>query len=171
LLCAFGFGSLGVTIEDLYFIDPEPEPGQEGAERGVRVELRLLEPQRWRGSVYASQPVLIDQALWRADFFESVSGGPGTKDRMHHHPLMEGDEPGRRVFDPALTADPMGWLRDQLSGVTNTLEAAEADWDEPDAAALRAAAPLLVGTVTTLLEQVRAGEIALAPTRPMRVPE
>jgi hypothetical protein len=171
LLCAFGFGSLGVMIEDLYFIDPDPEPGQEGAERGVRVELRLLEPQRRRGSVYASQRVVIDQALWRADFFESVSGGPGSKDRMHHHPLMEGDEPGDRVFDPALTADPIGWLRDQLSGVTDILEAAKADWGEPDVAALRAAVPLMVGTVTTLLEQVRAGELALAPTGPMQVPD
>jgi hypothetical protein len=29
---------------DLYFIDPDPLPGQDGAERGVRLEVRLLEP-------------------------------------------------------------------------------------------------------------------------------
>lgn len=171
MLCSYVFGGLGVTIEDLYFIDPDPEPGQEGAERGVRVELRLLEPQRWRGSVYASQALLIDKALWRADFFESISAGPGAKDRMHYHPVMDGDEPGSRVFDPALTADPTGWLSDRLSGVTDSLEAAKADWDEPDVTALRAAVPLMVGTVSTMLEQVRAGELALTPTRPMQVPD
>jgi hypothetical protein len=37
----FGFERVGVVMSDLYFVDPAPLPGQEGAERGVRLEVRL----------------------------------------------------------------------------------------------------------------------------------
>ena len=41
MLQVFGFDRIGVVIGDLYFIDPNPRPGQEGAERGVRLEVRM----------------------------------------------------------------------------------------------------------------------------------
>ena len=41
MLYAFGFERIGVVAGDLYFVDPNPGPGQEGAEQGVRVEVRL----------------------------------------------------------------------------------------------------------------------------------
>jgi hypothetical protein len=43
MLYLFGFHRIGVVLSDLYFVDPNPNPGQEGAERGVRLEVRLLE--------------------------------------------------------------------------------------------------------------------------------
>jgi hypothetical protein len=162
----FCVGSLAVTIEDLYFVDPEPEPGQPGPERGIRVELRLLEPQPWRGSIYASQRIVADQAVWRADFLESIDRGPGSKDRMHHHPAMTGNEPGDRVFARSLTEDPMGWLEAQLDGAVALLAAAgvpDAGTYEASADALRTALPEITGTARTTLDEVRAGRLALGP--------
>ncbi len=43
MLYAFGFERVGVLAGDLYWVDPRPRPGQVGAERGVRLELRVLE--------------------------------------------------------------------------------------------------------------------------------
>lgn len=163
MMQAFCFGTLAVTLEDLYFVDPDPTPGQEDPERGVRVELRLVEPQPWRGSIYAAQPFVIDEALWRADFFESVPGGPGSKDRMHHHPEMSGNEPGNRVFEPALTDDPFGWLERRLDDLPEICRGEE---HEAAARELLANAPQIVAAARAMLERVRAGELALAPTRP-----
>ena len=33
MLYAFGFDRIGVVASDLYFVDPTPGPGQEGAEQ------------------------------------------------------------------------------------------------------------------------------------------
>jgi hypothetical protein len=45
-----------------------------------------------------------------ADLFGSVAAGPGARDRMHYHPLMADDEPGDRQYEPAIKADPLGWM-------------------------------------------------------------
>ena len=42
MLYVFGFERVGVVVGDLYFVDPNPMKDQEGAEHGVRVELRVL---------------------------------------------------------------------------------------------------------------------------------
>ena len=163
MLRVFCFGTLGVTVEDLYLADVGP-----GHERGVRVELRLLEPQPWRGSRFAAQRIVADRAVWRADFLESVEGGPGSKDRMHHHPGMIDNEPGRRVFSVDLSEDPMGWLRGRLSDVVPLLEAAkveDVDAYRPAADSLRQGATEVVNTVSTVLARVRAGRLATTPTR------
>ena len=39
MLYAFGFGRIGVLASDLYFVDPEPGPGQEGADDDRRREV------------------------------------------------------------------------------------------------------------------------------------
>lgn len=165
MLRVFCFGSLGLTVEDVYLIDPDPDRG--GHERGVRVELRVVDPQPWRGTGNASQRIVVDRALWRADFLESVEGGPGTKDRMHHHPGMHDNEPGRRVFAPDLTDDPMAWLEKMLRDLTPLLEAAGIP-DSPEhqraASTLRDNLPEVVGTVTTVLSEVRSGTLAQSPT-------
>ena len=166
MLQAFCFGTLGVTLEDLYFIDPTPAPGQEGPERGVRVELRVLPPQDWRGSVYAAQRFVLDEALWRADFFESVERGPGSRDRMHHHPEMEGNEPGSRVFDRALTQDPFAWLERRLTTLPETCRAPE---HEASAAELLANVPRIVEAARTILARVHADELAHTPPPPTSV--
>jgi hypothetical protein len=167
MLHAWGFERVGVVAGDLYFLDPHPSPGQEGAERGVRVEVRLLERPPPAGSIYAAQPIVIDRPVWRADLLETVSGGPGSYDRTHHHPRVRGWEPGRRQFDPALTSDPMGWLADQLTNLPDLLAGAELDAGEvgsEDARDLAAAAPEIVRTVESLLRRVRAGELGRAPS-------
>lgn len=165
MMSSFCFDRLAVTAEDLYFLDPEQKPGNEGPERGVRVELRLLERFPHRGSVYAAQPFLVGTAIWRADFLESVAAGPGSADRMHFHPLMADSEPGSRVFDRAIPADPIGWLRDRLSDLDDLLAGKV---DDPggyaaDVAAIRDEAPHIAAAAASLLQRVRAGELAHAP--------
>ncbi|XVQ09199.1 hypothetical protein ACQP1W_42765 [Spirillospora sp. CA-255316] len=167
MLRVFCFGDLGVTVEDVFLIDPDPVRG--GRERGVRVELRLLDPEPWRGSINASQRVVADRAVWRADFLETAAGGPGTKDRMHHHPGMIDNEPGRRVFSEDLTADPMGWLESQLADAVPLLEAAKVDSPEDyraSADALRENLDEVVTSVSTVLDRVRAGDLAKVAVEP-----
>lgn len=169
MLRVFCVDDLAVTIEDLYFRDPDPDPGQEGDERGIRVELRLRERQPWRGTIYAAQRVVVDQAVWRADFLESVAGGPGSRDRMHHHPAMADSEPGRRTFSEDLTADPIGFLEARLSDPIPLLEDAkvpDAHKYGPSAAALREALPEIIQAATATLDGVRAGRLAREPSAP-----
>jgi hypothetical protein len=167
MLYAWGFERVGVVASDLYFLDPNPSAGQEGAERGVRVEVRLLDRPPLTGSVYAAQPIVIDRPVWRADLLESVAGPPGSHDRTHHHPRFRGWEPGGRHYDPALSEDPIGWLAKQLANLPGLLAGAELQDNEigsDDARALAAAAPDIAGAVAALLGRVRAGELAKAPT-------
>ena len=49
VLYMFGFERIGVLVSDLFFVDPAPGAGQEGAERGVRLEVRMLEREPLRG--------------------------------------------------------------------------------------------------------------------------
>jgi hypothetical protein len=166
MLYAWGFDRVGVVAGDLYFLDPDPTPGQEGAERGVRLEVRLLERPPLTGSVYAAQPIVIDRPVWRADLLETVAGPPGSHDRTHHHPHFRGWEPGRRQFDEDLSGDPLGWLAARLSDLPGLLAGAEMQPDDVspnDARQLAQAAPHIVQTVADLLARVRAGELAQPP--------
>jgi len=71
MLYAFGFERIGVLVGDLYFVDPRPGQGLQGPERGVRLELRLLERGALKGSIYSAQPIEVGQPVWRADLLES----------------------------------------------------------------------------------------------------
>src|SRR5215212_8291124 len=51
MLWSVAFNRIGIIVGDIYFVDPEPGPGQEGAERGVRLELRVFERDELRGSI------------------------------------------------------------------------------------------------------------------------
>ena len=166
MLYAWGFESVGVVAGDLYFQDPNPEAGQEGAERGVRLEVRFLERPPLTGSVYAAQPIVIDRPIWRADLLETVDGKPGSHDRTHHHPRFRGWEPGKRQFEPELSSDPIAWLTGRLQDLPSLLEGAEIDPDETganDAADLAKAAPEIAAAVESLLARVRNGELAKPP--------
>lgn len=166
MLHAWGFERVGVVAGDLFFIDPDPAPGQEGAEHGVRLEVRLLERPPLTGSIYASQPIVIDRPVWRADLLETIEGEPGSHDRTHHHPRFRGWEPGRRQYDEKLSADPLEWLGEQLADLPGLLEGAglPADSAGPrDAAEMADAAPQIVGTVRDLLARVRSGELGNPP--------
>jgi hypothetical protein len=166
MLYAWGFDRVGVVAGDLYFVDPDPAPGQEGAEHGVRVEVRLLERPPLTGSVYAAQPIVIDQPVWRADLLETVAGEPGSHDRTHHHPRFRGWEPGRRKYEEDMSTDPLAWLKERLSDLPGLLAGAELPDDAAgpgDAAQMAAAAPDIAQKVGDLLARVRAGELAGEP--------
>ena len=165
MLYAWGFERVGVVASDLYFVDPDPAPGQEGAERGVRVEVRLIDRPPLSGSIYAAQPIVIDRPVWRADLFESVAGTPGSHDRTHHHPRFRGWEPGARQYDPALSDDPIGWLTGKLADLPGLLAGAELDPGDvgpDDARQLAGAAPEIARQVAGLLARVHGGELGQA---------
>src|ERR1700754_1945234 len=121
MLYAFGFDKVGVVVGDLYFVDPEPLKGQDSAEHGVRLELRLIEQGPLVDSIYEAYPISIGRPVWRADFLESVDGTPGSFDRTHHHPVFTGWHPGDRVFVRELSADPLGWLARKLADLDGLL--------------------------------------------------
>jgi hypothetical protein len=167
MLYAFGFGRVAVLASDMYILLPEPQPGQEGAERGVRLEVRMLERGDLRGSMYSAQPIEVGQPVWRADLLEAVDGPPGSLNRAHHHPAFSGWEPGRRVFDPDLTAGPVEWVGEQLSDLEALLDRAgipAAEWVAADAKALRECLPEIMDAVARLLRKVRDGEGAAPPS-------
>ncbi|HEY3702559.1 MAG TPA: hypothetical protein VGL32_09905 [Acidimicrobiales bacterium] len=166
MLYVFGFESIGVVVSDLYFVDPDPGPGQEGPERGVRLEVRMLDRGELSGSIYSAQPISVGQPVWRGDLLESVAGTPGSHDRTHHHPRFTGWEPGHRQFVEELSVDPLGWVAARLGDLDELLAEAgvsPAAVDPRDGASLRHAVPEIMESVRRLLERVRAGEAARPP--------
>jgi hypothetical protein len=159
------FDRVGVVVSDIYFLDPDPIPGQESAERGVRLELRRFERNALNGSIYSAVPIAIGQPIWRVDLLESVDS-PGTLDRAHHHPRFREWEPGPRVFLPELSADPVRWVRDQFAHIETVLEIAGCGSDSSgttDTESLRAAGPMVADMVEHLLAEIAAGRAALEP--------
>jgi hypothetical protein len=166
VLYAFGFERVGVVVGDLYFVDPNPGQGQEGAEHGVRLELRVLGRGELKGTIYSAQPIEVGQPIWRADLLESVAGRPGSFDRTHHHPTFTDWNPGHRVFVRELSADPLGWLSSQLADLDALLASAGFPADTAavgDAEDLRRAVPEIVDATRRLLGKVRSGELGNPP--------
>jgi hypothetical protein len=166
MLQAFAFERVGVVVGDLYFLDPNPNPGQEGAEHGVRLELRVFDRGELKGTIYSATPIEVGRPIWRVDLLESVDGKPGSFNRTHHHPKFTGWNPGPRVFVKELSADPLGWLGGQLADLPAVLERAGVPpetADPGDARSLRDIAPAIVGVTGMMLDKVRAGELGVAP--------
>jgi hypothetical protein len=166
MLQAFVFERVGVVVGDLYFLDPNPRPGQEGAEHGVRLELRVIDRGELKGTIYSATPIEVGRPIWRVDLLESVDGKPGSYDRTHHHPKFTGWDPGPRTYLKELSADPLGWLAGELAGLPAVLERAgvpRETADPGDAESLRQIAPAIVGVTGMMLEKVRSGELGVAP--------
>jgi hypothetical protein len=166
MLQLFGFDRIGIVIGDLYFLDPVQKEGQEGAEHGVRLEVRMLKPGELRGSIYSARPISIGAPVWRADLLETVDGPPGSLNRAHHHPRMSDWEPNGRTFDEELTADPVAWIGKQLSDLEGLLDRAGVDVDATlaaDADSLRGAVPEVQRAVSAMLAQVKEGRLGTAP--------
>jgi hypothetical protein len=166
MLQAFVFERVGVVVGDLYFLDPNPHPGQEGAEHGVRLELRVFDRGDLKGTIYSAMPIEVGRPIWRVDLLEAVDGKPGSFNRTHHHPKFNGWDPTSREFLRELSSDPLGWLAGQLADLPAVLERAGVPQevaDPSDAAALRDVAPAIVGVTSMMLDKVRAGELGLPP--------
>jgi hypothetical protein len=104
--------------------------------------------------------------MWRVDMLESVDGPFGSFDRTHHHPRCADWEPDRRVFDPALSADPIGWFEGRLQDIESVLDDAHIDRSAlgpHDADDIRASAPDIVACLRSLLARVHDGSLAVAP--------
>jgi hypothetical protein len=112
----FVFGRVAVVIEGCRLPD----------ERGVRVELRLVEEEPHRGTSESPQRVVIDRAVWRADLFDEVDGEPGNLGAAHFHPRFEGTgnlSAGDRHVDDLLATDAVAWLERELGDVERLFEA------------------------------------------------
>jgi hypothetical protein len=167
MLQAFVFEKIGVVVGDLYFLDPDPHPGQEGPEHGVRLELRGIDRGELKGSIYSAVPIAVGRPIWRVDLLESVDGKPGSFNRTHYHPKFTASwDPGTRFFLRELSQDPFGWLAGQLADLPGILDRAEVPQDiagPSDAVGLKDLAPAIIAVAGTLLDKVRSGELGLAP--------
>lgn len=166
MLYVFGFERIGVAVSDIYFVDPNPDKGQEGAEHGVRLEVRTLGQGELKGTIYSARPIHVDRPIWRVDLLESVKGRPGSFDRTHHHPTFTDWDPSSRVFDRELSGDPLQWLAAKLTDLDGVLDRAGVARDEviaADVTELRACVPEILDSVERLLTRVRKGELGRAP--------
>lgn len=166
MLWTLAFERIGVVMGDLYFVDPSIDQGAEGAERGVRLELRFFERDELHGSVYSSVPIRIDRPIWRIDLLETVESQPGSLNRAHHHPRFDGWEPGRRVFVEELSADPLTWTSRRFEHIDEVLADAGIGAEElgpGDVDAVRAAGPAVVAQLQHMLGEVAGGRAGLAP--------
>ena len=169
MLYTFGFDRIGVLLSDVYIADPDPDHGGDGAEHGVRLELRVLDRGELRGTQYSAQPISVGQPLWRVDLLETVTGEPGSFNRTHHHPVFTDWEPGRRTFDRDLSRDPMQWLAVRLSDLPGVLKEAGVDAGVAgpgDADALRREVPEILQATEELLGKVRRGQAGNPPADP-----
>lgn len=103
-------------------------------EGGARIEVRratdLIGAQHRPGAGgWRIEPV-SSGGLWRSDILTVISR-PGNEPRYHHHPVFRDGDVGPRVFDPRMTADPVGFTMERLADLSQVLVAAGA----PDLAA------------------------------------
>lgn len=112
----FVAGGLSVSVEEIDFLDPNHP--HYGRERGVRLELRIVEHDTLPGSIYTSRAMRVARAVCRFDLLESSAG---AQDRMHWHPTMTDGSPCERVFDPALRSDPLTFVGDRLRDAVGLL--------------------------------------------------
>jgi hypothetical protein len=142
------FDAVAVAVARVDFLDPAIANLDDARERGVRVEIRPAEAVA-TGSIYASTDVSLAPARCRIDLLESR---PHAADRMHWHPAMTAGEPESRVFDAALSADPLGWVGDRLRDVESLLGAD----DTPDRR-IRSDAPAIAAAADEIVAAIEAG--------------
>lgn len=148
---------LALTLRETDFADPALAGQPDVRERGVRLEVRPVRPgaAAAQGSLYSSPALDLAPPVCRVDLLESA---PGAADRVHWHPRMHDGEPGERVFDPALSADPTGWVAARLADLPTLLEGAEPQAREAvlaDAAEVAALAPEVSAQVARSLASLR----------------
>lgn len=142
MLHAFVYNGLAILVRHWFEVSIKDSH----LEHGVRLELRMREPQPHRGSESAAQRIVADQPIWRADLFDRIDGTPGAFEAAHFHPRFSGVEPCERNWADAVKATPWDWLHDQLTDVTAVAKAAGVTLSDPvaDAEQIRADAPAIV---------------------------
>ena len=166
MLWSIAFSQIGVVMSDLYFLDPNGPADPDGAERGVRLELRHFERASPKGSVYAAIPISIGSPIWRVDLLETVTSEPGSLNRAHHHPRLHNWEPGARKFVEALSNDPLRWVHDRFDDIETVLVEAGYiidDLDPGDIEGLRRSGTMIETMLKHLLTEVHEGRAGLAP--------
>ncbi|MFD2348501.1 hypothetical protein ACFSTC_02550 [Nonomuraea ferruginea] len=93
MLYVFGFERIGVAVSDIYFVDPQPNKGQEGAEHGVRLEVRMLGEGELRGTVYSARPISLGLA-------DLASGPAGVRRRAAGQLRPDPPPPGLHRLGP-----------------------------------------------------------------------
>ena len=162
--CAFGFDTIAVVVSDLYLLDPGEV---HGAERGVRLEVRLVERDLGPDALFAASPVTLGRPLWRADLLEAVDQ-PATLDRAHHHTDFAGWEPGEREFTD-MAGDPVGWVTARLDDLDSVLGPVGPGL-AGDVARVRQAVPEIRAAIERLLGGIRARPLTAFPAAgPARV--
>lgn len=170
--CAWIFGSVAVTVEEIDFLDPELAGSPDARERGVRLEVRLADSLH-QGTVYASPALTLTPAVCRIDLLESA---PGAADRMHWHPTMREGEPREREFDREIPESPLTWVAARLGDLVTLLERSGVEAPQryaDEAARFADRVPDMVDHVARGLERTRAtwpeavehDERGLAPVR------
>lgn len=150
MLHAFVYNELAILVRHWFEVSMQDSH----LEHGVRLELRLMEPQPHRGTESAAQRIVADQPVWRADLFDRVDGTPGAFEAAHFHPSFAGVEPCKRNWADVIKATPWDWLHDQLADVTAVVAAGGVSLPDlaADAEQVRADAPAIVAVA-----QSRAG--------------
>ena len=115
MLQAFVFPEVAILVR--HWFEVSLKDGH--LEHGVRLELRLRDPQPQRGSVAAAQKILVDQPVWRADLFDRVDGLPGGFEAAHFHPYFDGVEPCKRHWADEVKDAPWDWLHGRLSDIAD----------------------------------------------------
>ena len=166
----FVFNEVAVLVRHWFEIDLMDSH----LEHGARVELRLLVPQPRRGSESASQKIVIDQPVWRADLFDRLDGTPGAFEAAHYHPYFVGVEPSERHWEDAVKSAPWDWLATRLTDIADTVTTAGMQLRDPATAneqvgaaaeaivsAARSRAPMLCGSKQQCHEWARDAEAAV----------
>lgn len=129
---AFVFGETAITVNHWY------EVGEQDEEHGVRVEVRALQQVPQRETMAASQLIVLDQVIFRADLFDLIGEGesPGNMKRAHFHTIFIGNDPDGRQWSEDLSGqDPFSWLERQLSALEALAKNARLQLSDPAAEA------------------------------------
>ena len=165
VLYAFGFERVGVVVGDLYFVDPNPREGEEEAEHGVRVELRVFGRGELKGTIYSAQPIEVGQPNL-AGRPAGIGGGPPGQLRPHPPPLPR--SPARSgqaglcqgtIGRPARLAGHPTGRPGRAAGLGRGPGGGRGPSDAED---LRRAAGEIVDATRRLLDKIRSGELGSA---------
>ena len=151
MVYAFLFGPVAITVR--YW-----EEAGDDLEGGARVEERrageVIGDHHRPGAAGWRIGPISDSGIWRSDLLTVISR-PGNEPRHHHHPAFDDGDVGARVFDPTLSADPVGWTMARLADLPALLvEAGAADVaDRIDMAAIRRTLPAIRSAIVVCLGQ------------------